>query len=86
MELVMRRKKAIRRPAIIKAKIEPEASDQFSDWAEAEGRSRQGHAALLFRKLIALRKSNPTGLAALGLLDESATTIKRTGHRARIGD
>jgi hypothetical protein len=57
---------------VIKAEVDREIENDFSAWAEREGRSKQRHASILLRKLTSLKRSHPDELARLGLMDRLA--------------
>ena len=54
--------------------LERETALSMKQWAEEEGRSTRRHVAVLMRKLVHLKKSQPDELRRLGLADRSAAT------------
>ena len=61
----------------IGAEVDPETDRELEAWSEQEERSKRRHAAVLLRKLTALRKTQPAELARLGLMDLSAVRATR---------
>lgn len=60
---------------VVKTELGKPAERELDVWAKLEGRSKQQHAAVLLRKLIAVRKSNPDALSSLGLLDRQLAHV-----------
>jgi uncharacterized sporulation protein YeaH/YhbH (DUF444 family) len=53
----------------IRIEVDRETDHEFSQWSDAEGRSKRRHVEILMRKLASLRKSHPEDLQRLGLVD-----------------
>lgn len=56
----------------IRVEVDEETDLAVKRWAQAEGRSKRRHVAILVRKLTTLRKSHPDELQRLGLIDRAA--------------
>lgn len=63
----------MKKPGIIKAKVDAKVKVNFAEWADREGRSEQRHAAILLQKLTTMTQTDPGELARLGLMDRLAT-------------
>lgn len=48
--------------------LDTEIDAELGDWAEDEERSKRRHAAVLLRKLVKLKETNPDELRRLGLV------------------
>lgn len=54
----------------IRVEVDPQIDLDLRKWAKKEGRSKRRQVAVLLRKLSAIRKSNPSELERLGLIDQ----------------
>lgn len=52
-----------------RVELDHDTDDTLEKWGELEGKSKRRHAAILIRKLIVLRETQPAELVRLGLID-----------------